>query len=92
MRRNNEHLIGIEVERPVVQLRFRIQVVVKALALHPPYKTPFCWCDVASCTSGDGVGNVHIFGYVVDRFWAVKRKRCIFFRVVVDVFGIGIAF
>ena len=40
MRRYNEDLIGIEVQRPNVPLRFRVQVVVKTLALHPAHETP----------------------------------------------------
>ena len=57
VRADHQHPVGVEVERPVVQLRVRVDVVGEALALEPRQQPPLGGREVVRLAAGDRVGR-----------------------------------
>ena len=68
----DQHFVAVQGQRVFVKLRFRVEVVVESLPLHPCQEPPLRRRDVTGRASPDHVGGLDVFRDMVDRFRAVE--------------------
>ena len=90
MRREDQHLVRVEVERAVVKLGLGVVVVGEVLALEPAQQPPLGRRDVAGGPAFDRVGDLGRGVDVVDRLGPVERERRVVVGVVRDVVRVGV--
>src|SRR5262245_54755088 len=72
---DDEYAMPVEIERAVVQMTVGVEIIGVAFLLEPAEQPPFGRGEMARLPALDGVGALHVGGYVVVRLGPIEGER-----------------